>query len=73
MQFMQSASGRAIRIILGIVLLALGLFVMGGVWGIVVAIIGLLPLVGGVFGILLFAPLVGYTLTGHKRMGLISS
>jgi predicted PurR-regulated permease PerM len=72
-QFMQSAVGRTTRIILGIILLALGLFVMGGIWGIIVAILGLLPLVGGAFGICLLAPLVGYTLTGHKRAGSVSS
>lgn len=69
-QFMQSVGGRVTRVILGIILLALGILVMhGGVWGIIVALIGLVPLVAGLLGVCLFAPLFGYTLTGQKRLG----
>ncbi len=72
-QFMQSVTGRTIRVILGIILLALGLFVIQGVWGIVVALIGLIPLVAGLFGVFLIAPLFGYTLTGRKPVGPVGS
>ncbi len=73
-QFMQSVTGRTIRVILGIILLALGLLVMhGGVWGIIVALIGLIPLVAGLFGVVLIAPLFGYTLTGRKPVGPVGS
>ncbi len=72
-QFMQSVTGRTIRIILGIILLALGLFVIQGVWGIVVALIGLIPLVAGLLGVTLIAPLFGYTLTGRKPVGPVGS
>jgi hypothetical protein len=68
-QFLESVSGRTVRVILGIVLLALGIFLMHGVWGIVVDIIGIIVLVAGLFGILLLAPLFGYTMTGEKRAG----
>ena len=69
-QFAQSVAGRTIRVIVGIILLALGLFVMhAGFWGIVVALIGLLALVQGALGVILVAPLFGYTLTGQKRAG----
>ena len=73
MQFMQSVTGRTVRVILGIILLALGLFVIQGVWGIVVALIGLIPLVAGLFGVVLMAPLFGYTLTGRKPVGPVGS
>jgi len=73
-QFMQSVTGKTIRIVIGIILLALGLYVMqGGFWGIVVALIGLVPLAGGLFGFTVIAPLFGYTLTGHRRVGHVSS
>jgi hypothetical protein len=73
-QLMQSVTGRVIRIIIGLILLALGLLVMqGGLWGIIVAIIGLIPIVAALSGVIFVAPLFGYTLTGHKRAGPASS
>jgi len=73
-QFMQSVTGRVIRVILGIILLALGLIVMqGGIWGFIVAVIGLIPLLAGLFGVVLIAPLFGYTLTGDKQTGTVGS
>ena len=43
-KFMASPAGRITRIVAGIVLVALGLLVIHGVGGIVVAIVGLVPL-----------------------------
>jgi hypothetical protein len=48
--FMQSGIGRALRIVLGLVLVYLGLVVLGGTTGIIVAVIGLLPIVMGIWG-----------------------
>jgi hypothetical protein len=48
--FMQDSLGRVVRVVLGLVLIAAGLLVVGGTAGIVVAIIGLLPIVMGVWG-----------------------
>ena len=62
-QFMQSVSGRVLRIVAGIALIAIGLFLIQGVWGIVVAIIGLVPLIAGLLSICLIAPLFRYTLS----------
>jgi hypothetical protein len=72
-QFLESVTGKTLRAILGLVLLALGIFVIQGVWGIVVDIIGVIVLVAGLFGILLLAPLFGYTVTGQKREGHVGS
>jgi len=66
--FMQSLVGRLLRIVAGIALIAIGLLVIHNVWGIVVAFIGAVPLVAGIAGICLFAPLFGYTLTGQRRV-----
>jgi hypothetical protein len=64
--FMASTTGRIIRIVAGLVLIALGLFGITGSTGIVVAIIGALPLVAGVFDFCVFAPLFGRPLSGPK-------
>jgi hypothetical protein len=65
--FMQSWVGRLLRIVAGFALIAIGLVVVQGVWGYVVAAIGLIPLFAGIVGICLLAPLFGYTLSGAPR------
>lgn len=64
--FMASGMGRAVRIIAGIALIAYGLFILQGVGGIVVAVVGAVPLVAGIFDFCIFAPLFGYALSGIK-------
>ena len=63
-QFMSSGLGRGLRIVAGIILIAVGLAVIGGTGGIVLAVIGLVPLLAGVFDVCLFAPLFGAPLKG---------
>jgi hypothetical protein len=65
--FMQSWVGRLLRIVAGLALIGIGLFLVQGVWGYVVAVIGLIPLFAGAAGICLLAPLFGYTLAGESR------
>lgn len=65
-KFMASPVGRIVRIVAGIVLVALGLLVMHGAGGIVVAIVGMVPLVAGLFDFCVFAPLFGAPLSGPK-------
>ncbi len=48
--FMQGGVGRVVRVILGLALIYVGLAVVGGAAGIIVAIIGLLPIAMGVWG-----------------------
>jgi Protein of unknown function (DUF2892) len=62
--FMQSAAGRLGRIVVGAALIVLGVVVVGGAWGIVLAVVGAVPLLAGLLGACLFAPLFGYTLSG---------
>lgn len=64
--FMASGVGRIVRIVAGIALIAAGLLALEGVTGIVVAVIGLLPLAAGVFDFCVFAPLFGNPLSGTK-------
>jgi hypothetical protein len=63
---MASPAGRITRIVAGIVLIALGLLVMHGTGGIIVAIVGLVPLVAGLFDFCVFAPLFGAPMSGPK-------
>jgi len=64
--FMASTTGRIVRILAGAALIAWGLLGLGGVTGIVVALIGALPLAAGVFDFCIFAPLFGAPLSGPK-------
>jgi hypothetical protein len=65
-KFMASPAGRITRIVAGIVLIVLGLFIIHGVGGIILAIIGLVPLVAGLFDFCVFAPLFGAPMSGPK-------
>jgi hypothetical protein len=59
--FMRSGAGRALRIVLG------GLLIWWGFWGgagVIVGIIGFMPLLAGVVNFCIFAPLFGRTIWG---------
>ncbi len=64
--FMASGSGRVARIVVGLVLIAWGLLGLHGTAGIVVAVIGLLPLAAGAFDFCALAALFGQPLSGPK-------
>jgi hypothetical protein len=63
---MASSAGRIIRVVAGIALVALGLLVLKGTTGVVVAVVGLVPLVAGLFDFCVFAPLFGCPMSGPK-------
>ncbi len=64
--FMSSTAGRIARIAAGLALIAWGLLGLGGTVGLVVAIVGLVPLLAGAFDGCLFAPLLSCPLSGAK-------
>jgi hypothetical protein len=64
--FMASFTGRIVRIVVGIALIALGFFGLGDTTGFVVAIIGAVPLLAGLMDFCIFAPLFGRPLSGSK-------
>lgn len=64
-KFMSSTAGRLLRIIAGIVLIALGLLVVKDTGGIILAVVGLVPLLAGSFDVCLFAPLFGGPFSGR--------
>jgi len=64
--FMASSTGRLVRIVAGLALVAWGWFGLGGMTGTIVTIIGLVPLVAGLFDFCVLAPLFGAPLSGPK-------
>jgi hypothetical protein len=52
-------AGRLIRILAGIVLILIGLLVVKGTGGIILAVVGFVPLIAGLINICLFEPLFG--------------
>lgn len=65
-KFMASMNGRIARGLLGLILIALGLFAATGAVQIILIVVGLIPLAAGVFDICLFAPLGGMPLSGQE-------
>lgn len=66
-EFMRGTSGRLARIGLGAVLLTLGLVVIGGGWGVALAIFSVMPIASGVTGICPLGPLFGVDFRGRER------
>lgn len=65
-RFMSSAVGRILRVLAGIALVLLGLVIVDGAWGIVLAVVGLVPLVAGLLNFCVFAPLFGGPFLGKE-------
>ncbi len=65
-KFLASGSGRIVRIVAGLALMALGIFAVHGTGGIVLIVVGLVPLVAGLFDFCVFAPLFGAPLSGPQ-------
>jgi hypothetical protein len=71
--FIASPAGRVIRIIAGVALILVGLLAVGGIWGWILAIVGLVPLLAGLFDRCVFAPLFDLPFVGpHLRQALES-
>ncbi len=68
-KFLASETGRWIRIVAGIILIAVGLLVVQNTGGIVLAVIGLVPLLAGVLDFCVFAPLFGLSFSGKAIRG----
>lgn len=65
--FMRSNAGRLLRIVAGLALILVGLLVLEGTGGIVLAVIGVVPLLAGIFNFCLFGPLFRLDFFGHPR------
>lgn len=64
--FIAGPAGRLIRALAGLALILIGLFVVRGTGGWIIAIVGLAPLLAGVFDFCIFAPLFGLPFVGPR-------
>jgi hypothetical protein len=62
--FMSTPLGRGLRVVLGAVLIYLGLAVVQGVGGTILAVVGVLPIVTGMLNLCLLGPLFGAPISG---------
>ncbi len=69
-QFMASGTGRTVRVIAGIVLVVLGIWLWGG-WGIALVVIGLVPLMAGLLDVCVFSALFGGPFSGERIRALM--
>ena len=67
-RFMSQPVGRALRIALGIAMIVVGLAVVGGVTGAVIAVLGIVPMLAGTFNVCLVGPLVGGYFSGERNL-----
>jgi len=65
-KFLASTSGRILRIVAGIALVAWGILGLGGAGGIIIAVVGAVPLLAGLFDVCVFAPLFGNPFRGAE-------
>lgn len=57
-ELMSTPAGRGGRIAAGVALILVGLLAVGGTGGVVIAVIGVVPILAGVFDVCLIAPLL---------------
>ena len=62
--FLASVAGRVVRVVAGLALILVGLLVVQGTWGWVLAVVGLVPLLAGLFDYCVFAPLASLPFAG---------
>jgi hypothetical protein len=70
--FIAGSTGRIVRIVAGLILVALGLWATQGVASWILVIVGLVPLLAGLFDRCVFAPLFGLPFVGdalRKKLG----
>jgi hypothetical protein len=64
--FLASFAGRMVRVAAGTVLVAIGLLGLDGTAGVIVTVIGLVPLLAGTLDVCVAAPLFGAPFSGRR-------
>ena len=64
--FLASPTGRIVRVAAGAALVLWGLLGLSGATAVVITVVGLIPLVAGLFDFCVFAPLFGLPLSGPR-------
>ncbi|MHB1318946.1 MAG: YgaP family membrane protein [Anaerolineae bacterium] len=62
--FMASRNGRLLRVVVGAALVVWGFIGIGGAGGVILGIVGLVPLLAGILDYCVFAPLFGNPIKG---------
>ena len=65
-QFIASGAGRLLRIVAGLGLIAWGYTMRDASGGVALMVVGLVPLLAGVFDLCLISPLLGGPLSGRR-------
>lgn len=65
-KFMTSTTGRAARVVVGLIILSVGLFVVQGAIGTVMAIVALVPIAGGLLDFCVAGVALGYPFKGAE-------
>jgi Inner membrane protein YgaP-like, transmembrane domain len=65
--FLHSTPGIMLRVVLGLVVVAIGTLVIRSKVGFLVAVLGLIPLFAALSGVCLIAPLFGFSFEGYKK------
>jgi hypothetical protein len=69
MKFLASGNGRIVRGVVGAALIILGIFINPTWLGVVLVVVGLVPLLAAIFDKCVFAPLFGLPFDGKKLRG----
>ncbi len=67
-KMMAGMGGRLVRIIAGVALVLIGLLVLEGTGGLILAVVGVLPILAGVFNVCLIAPILGAPFSGKTAL-----
>lgn len=68
-KFMAGPIGRGIRILAGVALIAIGLLSVQGTAGLLLALVGVLPILAGVLNICFIAPIIRAPFSGKAALG----
>lgn len=63
-RFMAGPAGRMLRIVVGLVIIGYGWTRMGTTSGVVLLVLGLVPLLAGIFNVCVIAPIIGAPFSG---------
>jgi Protein of unknown function (DUF2892) len=64
-EWMAGGAGRTLRVLAGLILIGIGIYVQG-IWGVVIAVVGVIPVLAGVFNVCLIAPALGAPFRGRR-------
>lgn len=68
-RWMASPAGRILRVVVGVALIGYGLWGLGGTAGVILAIVGAVPLLAGLLDVCVFGPLFGNPFRGKEIRG----